>query len=59
MPEEHTPETGDKLRVNIKRNFKGELAFEYTARGDTPDELTVNLAAARTAALAEIKQVTK
>lgn len=35
-------ETNDKefkMRLNIKRNFKGEIGYEYTVRADTIDEL--------------------
>ena len=28
-----------KLRVNLKRNFKGEYGWEITAKGDTEEEV--------------------
>ena len=32
-----------KIRFNLKKNFKGELGYEYTIRADTHEELvTIN-----------------
>ena len=28
-----------KLRLNVKRNFKGEKGYEFTVRGDTIEEI--------------------
>lgn len=27
------------FRLNIKKNFKGEIGYEYTVRGDTIEEI--------------------
>jgi len=28
------------FRLNVKKNFKGEIGYEYTVRGDTIEELS-------------------
>ena len=40
MTEQETQTREPAYRLNIKKNFKGELGYEYTVRADTIPELT-------------------
>jgi len=44
MEQTETTEINEpKLRLNIKRNFKGEKGYEYTVRGDSIEEIKESL----------------
>lgn len=45
-----------KIRFNLKKNFKGELGYEYTIRADTQEELTAINKELKIFAELEVKQ---
>lgn len=34
------PITEPNYRLNVKKNFKGEIGYEYTVRGDSIEEIS-------------------
>jgi len=52
---EETEAKEPKIRLNIKKNFKGEMAYEYTVRGETPQEIEVLKQQVKIIAEAEVK----
>ena len=38
---EDTNGSESKIRLNIKKNFKGEKGYEYTVRGDNIEEIAI------------------
>jgi len=56
MEENVVVDTEKKFRLNIKKNFKGEMAWDITARADTLEELRINIQKVKILAMNECNQ---